>query len=99
PPEATLRGRGPRSSDLMYRSSHARSITRARLCVLLPAALLLLAACSRDASAPGELPGAGSEPAGAVRQLAGHLQDNDLVAFARDALPPDTHAALEIGRA
>jgi hypothetical protein len=78
----------------MYRSSLARSITRARLCVLLPAALLLLAACSRDASAPGELPGAGSEPAGAVRQLAGHLQDNDLVAFARDALPPDTHAAL-----
>lgn len=53
---------------------------------LLLSALLLLAACGRS-DAPPELPGAATEPAGAVRLLAGHLQRNDLVAFARDALP------------
>ncbi|RRN53765.1 hypothetical protein EIM48_14830 [Pseudoxanthomonas sp. SGNA-20] len=78
----------------MQRSRLARSTLRARLRLLLPAMLLLLAACRPDPGAPAELPGAASEPAGAVRQLAGHLQRNDLVAFARDALPPQTHAAL-----
>ncbi|AKC86851.1 hypothetical protein WQ53_08885 [Pseudoxanthomonas suwonensis] len=55
--------------------------------------VLVLAGCRRE-SAPAELPGAASEPAGAVRQLAGHLQRNDLVAFARDALPAEEHARL-----
>ncbi|MBO9717761.1 MAG: hypothetical protein J7507_13375 [Pseudoxanthomonas sp.] len=61
----------------------------------LPAALLVLAlaGCRRE-STPDELPGATSEPAGAVRQLADHLQDNDLQAFARDALPPAERAQL-----
>jgi len=54
--------------------------------------LVLLAACKREAE---ELAGATSEPAAAVRQLAAHLQRNDLVAFAREAVPPDLHAGLE----
>ncbi|KRA54279.1 hypothetical protein ASD77_06585 [Pseudoxanthomonas sp. Root65] len=55
--------------------------------------LLLLAACRKQA--PEELAGAASEPAASVRQLATHLQNNDLVGFARDALPPDVHARLD----
>ncbi len=54
--------------------------------------LALLAACKRQ---PEELAGAASEPAAAVRQLAAHLQRNDLVAFARDAVPPGLHDRLD----
>ncbi|MBB6066445.1 hypothetical protein [Pseudoxanthomonas broegbernensis] len=54
--------------------------------------LLMLGGCGK--STPPELPGAASEPAGAVRQLVAHLRDNDLAAFARDALPPEVHARL-----
>lgn len=57
------------------------------------ALLLALSACRRE-PVPEELPGAASEPAGAVRQLANHLQHNDLEAFARDALPAQEHARL-----
>lgn len=71
--------------------SWTRPAPALRLCML--AALLALAACRREPP-PAELPGAASEPAGAVRQLATHLQNNDLQAFARDALPPQEHAAL-----
>lgn len=80
----------------MHRSRLARSSSHARWRPWLAALLLpaLLVACNREPPAPAELPGAASEPAGAVRQLAGHLQRNDLVAFARDALPPPAHAAL-----
>src|SRR5690606_23650412 len=70
---------------------HAPAQGRSRL----GAGLLLLAmlgGCGKPA-AP-ELPGAASEPAGAVRQLVTHLGNNDLAAFARDALPPDMHAGL-----
>lgn len=55
--------------------------------------LVALSACRRGPS-PDELPGAASEPAGAVRQLAGHVQRNDLQAFARDALPAQEYAQL-----
>ncbi|WP_372016942.1 hypothetical protein [Pseudoxanthomonas sp. 10H] len=55
--------------------------------------VLALAGCRRDAP-PAELPGASSEPAGAVRQLADHLRRNDLAAFARDALPAAERAQL-----
>jgi hypothetical protein len=55
-------------------------------------ALLLLAACGRT---PQELPGAATEPAAAVRQLAMHLRNNDLVGYARAAVPPAQYAALE----
>ncbi len=63
-----------------------------RALAALGLSLVLLAACKRE---PGELAGAASEPAAAVRQLAGHLQHNNLVAFARDAVPPDVHARLD----
>jgi len=55
-------------------------------------ALLALSACRRDST--DELAGAASEPAGAVRQLAQHVHDNDLEAFARDALPAEEYAQL-----
>lgn len=55
--------------------------------------VVALGACRRSPE-PGDLPGAASEPAGAVRQLAGHLQRNDLQAFARDALPEEERAML-----
>ena len=59
----------------------------------LPLCGLLLAACAPKAV---ELPGSASEPAAAVRQLAQHLHDNDLVGFARAAVPPADYARLEI---
>ncbi|KRG63228.1 hypothetical protein ABB26_13225 [Stenotrophomonas humi] len=52
----------------------------------------LLVGCKRDAE---PLPGAATEPAAAVRQLARHLQDNDLVGYARAAVPPAQYAELE----
>ncbi|MGH8053639.1 MAG: hypothetical protein ACREP4_06950 [Stenotrophomonas sp.] len=52
----------------------------------------LLIACKRDVE---PLPGAATEPAAAVRQLAKHLQDNDLVGYARAAVPPAQYAELE----
>lgn len=65
-----------------------------RVLAALGLSLVLLAACRK--SEPVELAGAASEPAAAVRQLATHLQRNDLVGFARDAVPPDVHARLDI---
>lgn len=56
-------------------------------------AIGLLAACGRHP--PADLPGAGSEPAEAVRVLAGRLQANDLPGFARAALPPTDYAAVD----
>lgn len=65
--------------------------------VLLPLlAVLVLAACQRDAATPADLPGAASRPAQAVRLLTAHLHDNDLEAFARDAVPPALHAELVV---
>lgn len=61
--------------------------------ILLTLALLALPACKPKA--PVELEGAASEPATAVRQLAQRLHQNDLVGFARDALPPDDFAMME----
>lgn len=59
---------------------------------LLLCGLLAMAGCQR-VSAPAE-PGV-SEPAAAVQRLARHLHDNDLVGFARDAVPPAEYAGLE----
>lgn len=64
-----------------------------RVLAALGLSLLLIAACKKRE--PVELAGAASEPAAAVRQLASHLQRNDLVGFARDAVPPDVHARLD----
>lgn len=67
------------------------SVVRALAALVLP--LALLGACKKRV--PEELAGAASEPAAAVRQLAAHLQRNDLEGFARDAVPPATHARLD----
>lgn len=67
---------------------------RRALPVLAPLLLLasLLAACKRE---PEELAGATSEPAATVRELVDHLRRDDLAGFARAAVPPADHAALE----
>lgn len=60
---------------------------------LLLCGLLAMAGCQR---APAPAPTAAvSEPAAAVQRLARHLHDNDLVGFARDAVPPAEYAGLE----
>ncbi|CAN7269863.1 hypothetical protein LJR168_003634 [Pseudoxanthomonas sp. LjRoot168] len=64
-----------------------------RVLAALGLSLVLLAACKKHG--PEELAGAASGPAAAVRQLATHLQRNDLVGFARDAVPPDLHDRLD----
>lgn len=69
------------------------SLQRSGLATLLLFALLAVSACKRE---PAELAGAASEPAAAVRQLAQHVQANDLVGFARAAVPPAQYAQLEI---
>jgi hypothetical protein len=60
---------------------------------LLLCGLLAVAGCQRTPSpAPAVT---ASEPAAAVQRLARHLRDNDLVGFARDAVPPAEYAGLE----
>ena len=54
--------------------------------------LLLLVGCKRQAE---PLPGAASEPAAAINQLAQHLRANDLEAYARAAVPPAQYQQLE----
>ena len=54
--------------------------------------LALLAACKKRE--PEELAGATSQPAAAVRQLATHLQNNDLVGFARYELRDQASGAI-----
>lgn len=67
---------------------HLRGIKMLLLC-----GLLAVAGCQRTpAPAPAV---AASEPAAAVQRLARHLRDNDLVGFARDAVPPAEYARLE----
>ncbi|MGH8060915.1 MAG: hypothetical protein ACREO7_02755 [Pseudoxanthomonas sp.] len=60
---------------------------------LLLCGLLAVAGCQRTPTpAPAMV---ASEPAAAVQRLARHLRDNDLVGFARDAVPPAEYAGLE----
>jgi len=70
-----------------------------RLCRLLALSLCCaLAACARTpapVSAPVVTPVVATRPVQAVQLLTGHLHDNDLVGFARDAVPPALHPALE----
>lgn len=79
---------GERINDAMPRRS---SRTRTCCLYLALAAAALLAACRGNA----ELPGAATEPAAAVRQLAQYLHDDDLVGYARAAVPPAQYAELE----
>ncbi|WP_368565328.1 hypothetical protein [Pseudoxanthomonas sp. UTMC 1351] len=69
------------------------SLQRSGLAALPLLAVLAIGACKRE---PAELAGAASEPAAAVRQLAHHVRANDLVGFARAAVPPAQYAQLEI---
>lgn len=68
------------------------SLLRPSLAALPLCALLAMGACKRE---PAELAGAASEPAATVRQLAQHVQRNDLAGFARMAVPPAEYAQLE----
>lgn len=54
----------------------------------------LLAACTRVPGLPQDEPGP-TGPAAAVVQLAQDLRRNDLVAYARHALPPNLHTRME----
>lgn len=71
-----------------------------RTTLLCCACLLAVAACGRD-GAPGEPPPAppttvaATRPAQAVRQLTAHLRNDELEAFAIEAVPPDLHARLQ----
>ena len=61
-------------------------------CHFLPlCAVLMLAACQRAPSPPA----AASGPEAAVQSLATHLRDDDLVGFAKAAVPPAEYIALE----
>ena len=66
-----------------------------RLCVLVALSLCLLAACRRDAAPP--VADTSTRPAQAVRLLAARLRANDLVGFARAAVPPALHQRLDAG--
>ena len=70
-----------------------------RLTTLLLTTVLLwgslLAACQRPSQPAAETPVVATRPAQAVQLLTRHLHDNDLQAFARDAVPPALHAQLE----
>lgn len=74
----------------MPRTSIAPAALRPWL--VLATGLLLLVACRRE---PPELPGAGAEPAAAVRQLVERLRVNDLVGYARAAVTPQQYVELE----
>jgi hypothetical protein len=61
----------------------------------LAALALLVAACQPQPPPPPPVPkGNNTRPAQAVLLLTRHLRDNDLAAFARDAVPPGLHARL-----
>lgn len=75
-------------------SDRGRTVLRIRSLLLLLLALACIAGCRRDADRVAA--GAGArEPAQAVLLLTRHLRDNDLAAFARDAVPPTVHQQLE----
>ena len=66
---------------------------------LLLACLCGLATACRPANGPATPAGTATgaeKPAEAVRLLTRHLRDNDFVAFARDAVPPELHARLDV---
>src|SRR4051812_27108565 len=96
---------GARPPSLPLRADHGEDAAAARVgasgsAVLRSLACLLtccvLVACGRapEPAAPHAL-AAPLRPAQAVQLLTRHLRDNDLAAFARDAVPPALHARLE----
>lgn len=79
----------------MYKVSDGRPPRWATLGLAIALAGGLLGACTRP---PGSLQGVPGPtgPAAAVAQLAGDLRRNDLVAYARHALPPNLHLRMEL---
>lgn len=65
-----------------------------RLLLCSTSLCVVLAACQRGPS-PVQAPVSATRPAQAVQLLTRHLRDNDLQAFARDAVPPALHVQLE----
>ncbi len=80
---------GGRNNDAMQR----RSSRRYQCLILLSVCAIAAVAGCKRASEP--LPGAATEPAATVRQLAQKLHDNDLAGYARAAVPPSQYSALE----
>ena len=66
----------------------------ALLCMLLLAVASGLAGCERRQEAGPAEPAEPPTPGETVRRLTAHLVDNDLDAFARDAVTPQLHAQL-----
>ncbi|WP_157062656.1 hypothetical protein [Pseudoxanthomonas dokdonensis] len=72
--------------------THRRSgLPALALAVLLAAS----SACQKEPAAPAPLAGGSTEPAATVRELVDYVQRNDLVGFARAAVPAEDHAQLE----
>lgn len=69
-----------------------KALSNAGLAMLL-AATVVVGACRPQAPAPSEVVPGG--PAEAVTQLVGDLRRNDLVSYARHAIPPTLHARME----
>lgn len=68
-------------------------VLRSLACLL---SCCVLVACARAPVPPTAVaPTAATRPAQAVQLLTRHLRDNDLAAFARDAVPPALHAQLQ----
>lgn len=62
----------------------------------LAVVMLAFAGCQREAAPPPAAKGDNTRPAQAVLLLTRHLHDNDLEAFARDAVPPGLHDRLKV---
>jgi hypothetical protein len=79
-------------------SEEARSMLRFRqFLLLLVCSGLIVGGCQRPPEpAAARIPIGATRPAQAVQLLSRHLRDNDLQAFARDAVPPALHARLEV---
>jgi hypothetical protein len=71
-------------------------VTRSLACLLWCCALVACARAPTPAPSDAVVPTAATRPAQAVQLLTRHLRDNDLAAFARDAVPPALHAQLQV---
>lgn len=79
---------------IVHFAAPAALLMRRRRCaLLLVLACGVLAACTRSPESPQPAPGP-MRPAAAVTQIASDLRRNDLVAYARHALPPELHVRL-----
>lgn len=86
-------------TNKMPRRRYGRTVSLRAVGGMALIALALLAGCRQDADTPQRGPrllqAGAREPAQAVLLPTRRLRDNDLVAFARDAVPPDLHRQLQ----